>query len=233
MMKKLFKFGIVGLMLSMTLATPVLAATNTINTSTYQAVKGDKIVSQGDGYLVVIPTEQKKQVNNNSAVGVQPLATTSYTMSQGGSGTYAGSSWQNYANGQLEDYSSITVADQHQLVGNDTMEAYGRQYVDYSGTNPYNADSYTLAPSETVTASATVVAASIPSGVSFSPIGASATLSWLSQSITNNFTANYYWNQWEVSSQGKFTGVSANDQVSWRFGTTIIGQINTVKITIQ
>jgi len=234
-MRKFLKSALMGITISLIFVTPTFAATT--NLSTYNPIKGDQVVTQGAGYKVIIPNGGKSATTKSTttkSTGIMPMGLTGFTMGQGGSGTFSGSTSQGYANGALIDWSSIFVKDQHNLIGSDYMWAYGHQYVDYNGTVPWNADSYTFAPSETVTSSAaTVTGVSIPGGVSISASYGSCTLNWLSQTINNNYKADYYWNQWETSTPGHFNSVSTNDQVTWRFGTTIIGQLNTVRVTLQ
>jgi hypothetical protein len=183
----------------------------------------NKVLIKGDGYTV---TDSNKSI-------ISPLSTTTHTMNLGGSGNYAGQTAIPYSNGNLYNYSRISLSNTHNIIGNDYLYAYGYQNAGYSGTNPTYPTSLTIQPSQTMRATDTVIGISLPGGVSFSPLGQQATLTWLSSVLPGQRSADYYWDQWGTATGGRFTQCSANDQLLWQFGTTNISELNTVVVNIQ
>lgn len=219
---------ITGLLLTLQVS-PSLAVSN--KTSDYVPNNNETVVQKGDGFTVTIPKNQPNLEKSNQD-SISPLSTQTYTMSLGGSGTFDGRTDGSYSSALLTDYSSISVYNQHNPIPyDDYLYAYGYMSANYYGTT--NATSIVLQPSQTSYASANILQGSIPPSVSFSSQSGSSTLTWIASSPVSGKSANYYWDQWETYTNGHFTQINANDQVLWQFGTTNIGQLNTVRVNIQ
>jgi len=194
-------------------------------------------VSQGPGYTVTAPppTAQKsdyvKQIPSPSSLA--PLETTD-------SGNYNSTqdfaSWSYADSDQMAVESDITLSDAHKayfwqpdyLTFNGSLSGW------WTGTNPTNATDIYLLPGQSVTATSTVTAVSIPGSVTFSRSANTATLSWPEMTVSDNWNGTYNWvvgsSPAEVTSFGTISTYEENDEITFVFGTTGYGVANGITV---
>ncbi|MDN5313043.1 MAG: hypothetical protein PWQ68_2016 [Thermoanaerobacteraceae bacterium] len=221
---------IICLALLIITVTPVYASTSN------NLMDGEVEVVSGPGYSVTVFYGDKAEFIDEEQYNIRPMYDSfSYSVKwDPKTNTYVDGVSREYSDGELRSEIGLTQTyDPGILHVPQRVDLSGSVEGIWTGDSPYNADSISIKPTQTIWFSGSGFSISYPPSVSVSGSGNTKTFSWPTVTWNNTWNSTYSFTGIHGEADGITTGIAATGAsgfVTFRFGSNAYGVTSEVKV---